>query len=87
MKRRSTKELDPMRFGMAFGLVLALFMFLLGLAATYLDWGVNLVYLTGEVYLGFAPTLPGSIIGGFWGFLDGFLGGFLIAWIYNKLHI
>jgi len=37
-----------------------------------------------SVYLGYTPTVLGSIIGGIWGFVDAGIGGLLLAWLYNK---
>jgi hypothetical protein len=56
----------------------------LGLAGA-IGWGRALVEVLGSVYLGFAPTPVGSIIGTAWAFADGAVGGAVIAWVYNRL--
>ena len=41
--------------------------------------------LLGRVYLGYATTPLGSVIGLAWGFVDGLIGGAIFAWLYNLL--
>lgn len=48
--------------------------------------GTALVNLIASLYIGFAPTLPGSILGAIWGLFDGFIGGVVLAWTYNQLQ-
>ncbi len=74
-----------LRLGLAVGIVCAFGVLLLGGAAIAFDWGTPAVQLLGSVYLGFAPTPMGLLIGAIWGFADGLIGGFLIAWVYNRL--
>lgn len=78
-------DLSMKGLSQALGLAWGGGMVLLGLMAT-LGWGRPAVDLIGSVYLGFAPTLPGTMIGGVWGFVDGALGGVVIAWLYNRLR-
>jgi hypothetical protein len=42
------------------------------------------VELVGSVYLGYAPTPAGAVIGAVWGGIDGAVGGAVIAWLYNR---
>lgn len=76
-------RLHVVSFGLAFGITWALATFLLGLSAWLLGWGTNMVSVMGEMYIGFEPTLLGSIIGAIWGFVDLFITGIVIAFIYN----
>ncbi|MFQ5883245.1 MAG: bacteriophage holin [Candidatus Methylomirabilales bacterium] len=69
--------------GLALGLTWGASIFLLGLAGAA-GWGRALVEVLGSAYLGFHPSLGGSLIGGLWGFVDGTLGGIIIAWLYNR---
>lgn len=64
-------------------------------------WGVGLPILTwwmmmfgspgaepiwlSRIYRGYSLTVPGSLIGGLWAFVDGLLGGAVFAWLYNWL--
>jgi hypothetical protein len=78
-------KLDVMRLGLAIGIVWGAGVLLLGLMAAVWGWGATLVQVFGSLYLGFAPTFAGSLLGAAWGFADGFIGGALIAWLYNIL--
>lgn len=71
--------------GVALGVACGLYLFSIGLAAAYLDWGREFVAIASSVYKGYKATLVGSFIGLGWGFVDGFIGGFIIAWIYKWL--
>lgn len=41
--------------------------------------------LLGTLYLGYAVTPLGSLIGLAWGFLDSLIGGAALAWLYNLM--
>jgi len=41
--------------------------------------------LLERIYLGYAFTPLGSVIGLVWGFVDGLIAGAIFAWLYNKL--
>jgi hypothetical protein len=41
--------------------------------------------LVSRVYLGYAITPVGSLIGFLWAFFDGLIGGAIFAWLYNFL--
>ncbi len=73
------------KFGLAFGIVYAVIFFVYGLAAMAFGFGAEFVDLIGQLYVGFAPTLAGSIIGAVWGFAIGFVFFGVAAWIYNVL--
>ena len=79
-------KLDIKAFGLSLGIVWGVAMFLLGLMVMFLNWGVAWVTLMSSVYIGYKPTLVGSIIGGVWGFIDAGIGGVAVAWLYNKLQ-
>lgn len=66
------------------GLVWGAGILLLGLAGA-LGWGRALVEVLGSLYIGFRPTVAGSIIGGIWALVDGAIGGAVVAWLYNRL--
>jgi len=36
-----------------------------------------------SLYIGYAPSFVGGIIGGIWGFFDGLIGGAILALLYN----
>ncbi|MHC4219039.1 MAG: bacteriophage holin [Planctomycetota bacterium] len=74
----------------AFGLTCAL---LWGVGLFAITWWViafaeaDKVYTTvlSRVYLGYAVTPVGSVIGLAWAFADGLIGGAIFAWLYNLL--
>ena len=74
----------------AFGLTCAL---IWGLGLFVLTWWIiflaedETVYTTvlSRVYLGYAITPVGSVIGLVWGFFDGLIVGAIFAWLYNVL--
>ena len=78
-------KLDASRLGIALGIVCGAGCLVLGWAAAAFGWGTPIVELAGTLYIGFAPTLAGGLIGAVWGFADGLIGGLLIAWIYNAI--
>jgi len=76
--------LGVVSFGLALGVTFAIFVFLLGLSATFLGWGVEMAQTLSSLYLGYGPTLVGTITGAVWAFVDGLVAGCLIAWFYNR---
>jgi len=70
--------------GLAIGVTAAIFVFVLGIAATLFGWGAYLAQVLQNLFIGFAPTFVGSIAGAVWAFVDGFIAGILIAWFYNR---
>ena len=79
--------LNPVSLGLSFGVLLGLYVLLLGLL---MQAGVQTVWVSPEIYdfivsayPGFEATTNGSVIGLIWGFIDGFVGGILIALLYN----
>lgn len=72
-------------FGFSFGVICALFVFLLGISATYLNWGSSAVAVIGTFYLGFDATFLGSVVGALWAFVDAFLFFFLGVLLYDQV--
>ena len=63
-----------------------------GLALFVIPWWIMLfdgvtheVTLIGQIYRGFQISPLGSVIGLFWGLVDGLFGGAIFAWLYNIL--
>jgi hypothetical protein len=79
MMRLSVKGL-----GLALGVTWGAGVLMLGLIGA-IGWGRAVVDVLGSLYLGFRPTLLGSVIGGAWAFVDGALAGVVVAWLYNRL--
>jgi len=78
-------KLDLKAFGLSLGIVWSFAMLSLGLINLGYHWGSSIVEVMSTLYIGYKPTILGSIIGGIWGFLDAGIGGFVVAWLYNKL--
>jgi len=78
-------KLDVKAFGFALGLVWGILSFLLGVVDTLYFWGNTWGKMMAQVYLGYNPTILGSIIGAIWGFVYASILGFAIAWMYNRL--
>ncbi len=78
------KKLDSMAMGLAFGVLWAAGVLIIGLLATFTGYGSELIASLGTVYLGLEATLVGVVIGAVWGFVDAFIGGYVLAWLYNK---
>jgi len=77
-------KLNVKAFGFACGLTWGLGMFLLGIIDMLTYWGDAWGALMSTVYIGYEPTIVGSLIGGAWGFVDAGIAGLAIAWFYNK---
>lgn len=79
MQRLSVKGL-AIGLGVCWGLCIGLS----GWIAIW-GWGKSFVEVMSSVYIGFAPTPLGGIIGMLWGFIDGAIGGAIIALVYNAV--
>lgn len=76
-------KLRVLSFGFAVGLTTAIGIFIMGILSWKYSIGTPLVTLMSSMYIGFAPTLQGSLIGAACGFFDGFISGALVAFFYN----
>lgn len=76
-------RLCPVALGLSFGITWGVSVFIMGLLAHLYMYGVGFVSAVGALYIGYDPSILGSVIGGIIGFVDAFIGGFIIAWLYN----
>ncbi|OPX23484.1 MAG: hypothetical protein B1H03_01530 [Planctomycetales bacterium 4484_113] len=76
-------KLNVLAFALAAGIIFAIYFFCLGLCAWQFDWGTPLVEVVGSLYIGYATTLLGSVIGAIWAFADAFIGALILALLYN----
>lgn len=76
-------KLSKMGFALAWGIVWGLSMLVIGLIANMTGWAAAFIHVVGSLYVGYEPTVMGSVIGGLYGFIDAFIGGFIFAWLYN----
>lgn len=78
-------KLHAVKLGVALGIMWAFCCVFLSFSSLWLNWGTPWVTLIGSMYIGYAPTVIGALIGAVWAFVDAFLGGLIVALIYNKL--
>ncbi|MDD5197044.1 MAG: bacteriophage holin [Candidatus Omnitrophota bacterium] len=78
-------KLDVKAFSLALGFVWGGLTFLLGLLDTLYFWGNSWGKMMTMVYIGYRPTILGSIIAAVWGFVYAGILGYLIARMYNRL--
>ncbi|MBP1679597.1 MAG: hypothetical protein H6Q29_1508 [Bacteroidetes bacterium] len=76
-------KLRVQAFGLATGIVMGLFVFLLTLVSLWFGRGETIDALVVP-FPGFSRSIGGAIVGLIWGFVDGFIGGALLAWLYNR---
>lgn len=69
---------------LALGVTWGAGIFIMGMTSAFLNWGTAATELMSSLYIGYAPTVVGSVIGGVWGFVDGAIGGAVMAYLYNK---
>ena len=79
------QSLNVLALGLSLGILWALGVLSLGIVASMCGYGHQLVALLGDIYLGYQPTLVGSLIGAIWAFIDFFIFGVFIALLYNYL--
>jgi hypothetical protein len=69
---------------LSFGITWAIAMLFIGWVAMF-GWGIRVVDILSSLYIGFAPTFIGGIIGAVWGFFDGAVGAAIFTLIYNAM--
>lgn len=76
--------LHPVSFGLALGIISGVSILIMALLDLFAGgYGDSYVKFVGTLYIGYAPTLLGSLIGLVYGFIDGFILGVIFAWLYN----
>lgn len=78
-------KLNVKAFGLAFGLVWGVGLFLLTWWIIAFEGTTGEVTMIGRLYRGYSITPIGSVIGLVWAFFDGLIGGLIFAWLYNLL--
>lgn len=68
---------------MASGILLWAGMLLVGILATYFDYGVAMVEVLSSVYAGFTTTPMGILKWTLRGLVDGFIAWAILGWLYN----
>jgi hypothetical protein len=80
-------KLSIKALGLAMGILWGAAMFFLGILNMFSNWGSGIQQAMATLYIGYQPTILGSIIGGIWGFFDCGIAGILLAWLYNKFSV
>ncbi len=78
------EKLNVKALAIALGAAWAICVLFLGWVSIF-GWGTKIVEMMASVYIGFASTLLGGIIGAGWAFVDGAIGGAIIAFVYNAV--
>ena len=81
----TNNKLCPVSLGLSLGITWGISVLIMGLLAHLYMFGKPFVAAVGAVYVGYDPSIAGSIIGGIIGFVDAFIYGFIIAWLYNTI--
>lgn len=76
-------KLSPLALGLSLGIIWGVSVLIAGLIALHFSYGKPFVVAMSNMYIGYEPTIIGSLIGGAFGFVDGLIGGALIAALYN----
>jgi len=77
-------KLDALKLAIAAGITYAVCVLTFGITTLLFKWGAKIVWILGTIYIGYAPTVLGSIIGAVWAFGCAFLAAYVLVWIYNK---
>ena len=72
-------------FALTCGLIWGIGLFLMTWWIIALEGATGEVPFIGRIYIGYAITPAGSVIGLLWALLDGLVGGAVFAWLYNRL--
>lgn len=79
--------INPVKLGVAGGILWALSMFICTILGIYFDYSTDFLNMIAGIYPGYNISWGGAFIGLIYGFIDGFFGLFLLGWLYNKLDI
>jgi hypothetical protein len=77
-------KLNIKAFALACALIWGVGLFLLTWWIIAFDGATGEPTLIGRIYRGYSISPLGSVIGLFWGLVDGVIGGALFAWLYNS---
>jgi hypothetical protein len=78
-------QLDPVRLGLAAGVIGGVGTFLTTLFAIATGYAHEYLLSLASIYPGYDVSVNGSVLGLVYGFLGGFIGLFLLGWVYNLL--
>ena len=76
-------DLKRRAFGLAFGTMLGLFVFMGTCWLLIIDPESDFFSNFSSFFFGYSFSWPGAFVGLFWGFVYGFFFGVFLAWLYN----
>lgn len=76
-------RLHVLGFGVACGVVWALSLFITAILSHLNGYGSGFISGLSSVYMGYAPTFMGAVMGAIWGFFDMLIAGIVLAVVYN----
>ena len=77
--------LNPLKLGIAGGIIWGLSMFTCTILAIYCGYSTKFLNVMASIYPGFTISWGGAFLGLVYGFFDLFIGLFLLGWLYKKL--
>lgn len=77
-------RLNIRAFALSCGLIWGFGLFVLTWWVMLFEGATHDLLFFGHLYRGYSVSVAGSVIGFFWGLVDGFIGGAVFAWLYNK---
>ena len=78
------QKLNVKAFSLAWGITCGLGFMLLGWVATS-GWGLKMVTTMSSLYIGYAASFWGGILGGIWAFFDWGIGALIFVLFYNAM--
>ncbi len=79
----SGNKISPVALGLSIGCFWGGSIFIMGVIAHYFSYGIEFVTSMKSIYVGYEPSLIGSVVGGLVGFIDAFIAGALVSVLYN----
>ncbi|MFH1791693.1 MAG: bacteriophage holin [Candidatus Omnitrophota bacterium] len=77
-------KIDLKALALSLGIFWGGSMIFFAITAAAMGFCADIVDFMSTKYIGYAPTVPGAIIGGIFGFIDAGICGLIIGWLYNK---
>ncbi len=78
-------KLNPLKLGLAAGIMWALVLFCMTWVSMYTGYGMFWLSQWMDIYPGFELSMVGSFVGLVYGFIDGFVCLFIFGWLYNLM--
>ena len=80
-----SKKLNALSLAIAIGVSEGLGMMLFAWAGWLWGYGTPVIQQIASMFIGYAPSFGGGILGALWGFADGFTFGIVVGWISQPL--